>query len=40
MKKFRSEEMSYPVLAFRGTQETNIDPICKTGFRVPGKPFN
>ena len=29
--------MSYPVLAFHGTKETNIHSICDTGFRVPGE---
>ena len=29
--------MSYPVLAFHGTQEANIHSICSTGFRVPGE---
>ena len=28
--------MSYPVLAFHGTKETNIHSICNTGFRAPG----
>ena len=28
--------MSYPILAFHGTKETNIHSICDTGFRVPG----
>ncbi|XP_064647654.1 uncharacterized protein LOC135500253 [Lineus longissimus] len=37
LKKHRSEKMSYPVLAFHGTDEDNIRPICETGFRVPGE---
>ncbi len=28
--------MSYPVLAFHGTEVKNIIPICETGFRIPG----
>ncbi|XP_078382045.1 uncharacterized protein LOC144664717 [Oculina patagonica] len=36
LKKVRGEKMSYPVLAFHGTKETNIHSICNTGFRVPG----
>ncbi len=36
LKKFRGEDLSYPVLAFHGTQEKNITPICQTGFRIPG----
>ncbi|KAK7481278.1 hypothetical protein BaRGS_00027538 [Batillaria attramentaria] len=37
LKKERGEEMSYPVLAFHGTNESNITPICETGFKVPGE---
>ena len=36
LKNARGEEMSYPVLAFHGTKETNIHSICNTGFRAPG----
>ncbi|XP_041366331.1 uncharacterized protein LOC121381203 [Gigantopelta aegis] len=36
LKKTRGEEYSYPVLAFHGTQQNNITPICETGFKVPG----
>ncbi|XP_048239190.1 uncharacterized protein LOC124148675 [Haliotis rufescens] len=36
LKKTRGEDNSYPVLAFHGTEEKNIVPICETGFRVPG----
>ena len=36
LKNARVEEMSYPVLAFHGTKETNIHSICNTGFRAPG----
>lgn len=36
LKNERGEEMSYPVLAFHGTKETNIHSICNTGFRAPG----
>ena len=37
LKEIRGEKMSYPVLAFHGTKETNIHSICDTGFRVPGE---
>lgn len=37
LKKERGEDMSYPVLAFHGTNESNITPICETGFKVPGE---
>lgn len=37
LKEVRGEKMSYPVLAFHGTKETNIHSICDTGFRVPGE---
>ena len=37
LKNARAEKMSYPVLAFHGTKETNIHSICKGGFRVPGE---
>ncbi|XP_067650642.1 uncharacterized protein [Haliotis asinina] len=36
LKKTRGEDHSYPVLAFHGTMEKNITPICETGFKVPG----
>ncbi|XP_060085829.1 uncharacterized protein LOC132565212 [Ylistrum balloti] len=36
LKKHRGEDKSYPVLAFHGTDEKNIHPICETGFKVPG----
>ncbi|XP_033761484.1 uncharacterized protein LOC117343249 [Pecten maximus] len=36
LKKHRGENKSYPVLAFHGTDEKNINPICETGFKVPG----
>ncbi|XP_069111870.1 uncharacterized protein [Argopecten irradians] len=36
LKKHRGEDKSYPVLAFHGTAEKNINPICETGFKVPG----
>ncbi|KAH3778194.1 hypothetical protein DPMN_179647 [Dreissena polymorpha] len=36
LKKKHGEEFSYPVLAFHGTMETNIKPICETGFKIPG----
>ncbi len=39
LKKLRGKERSLPVLAFHGTEEANIVPICKTGFRVPGTAF-
>ena len=37
LKEVRGEKMSYPVLAFHGTKETNIHSICDSGFRVPGE---
>ena len=37
LKKNRGVEFSYPVLAFHGTAIANIQPICETGFKVPGK---
>ena len=37
LKEVRGEKMSYPVLAFHGTKETNIHSICDTGFKVPGE---
>uniref|UniRef100_A0A8B8BUY0 Poly [ADP-ribose] polymerase n=1 Tax=Crassostrea virginica TaxID=6565 RepID=A0A8B8BUY0_CRAVI len=37
LKKERGEELSYPVLAFHGTEVKNISKICDTGFRVPGQ---
>lgn len=33
----RGEDMSKPVLAFHGTAEANILPICETGFKIPGQ---
>ena len=36
MKKKRGEEFSHPILAFHGTEQKNITPICETGFKVPG----
>lgn len=36
LKATRGEEYSYPVLAFHGTEEKNIVPICETGFKIPG----
>ena len=36
LKKERGVEYSYPVLAFHGTAVANIQPICETGFKVPG----
>lgn len=36
LKKHRGEDMSYPVLAFHGTKEGNINPIAETGFQCPG----
>ena len=29
--------MSFQVLAFHGTSNKNINPICEKGFLVPGK---
>ncbi|KAK6165907.1 hypothetical protein SNE40_022721 [Patella caerulea] len=37
LKKSRGEDFSYPVLAFHGTQEKNITPICEKGFKTPGE---
>ncbi|XP_050418622.2 uncharacterized protein LOC126831981 [Patella vulgata] len=37
LKKSRGEDFSYPVLAFHGTQEKNITPICEKGFKSPGE---
>ncbi|CAF1105678.1 unnamed protein product, partial [Rotaria sp. Silwood1] len=37
LKKKRSEEYSYPVLAFHGTAVSNIRSICENGFKVPGQ---
>lgn len=37
LKKKRGIEFSYPVLAFHGTAIANIQPICETGFKVPGQ---
>ena len=37
LKKLRGEEFSYPVLAFHGTNQEFITPICETGFKVPGR---
>ena len=34
--RVRGEKLSYPVLAFHGTKEDNIDSICRNGFRMPG----
>lgn len=36
LKKLRGEEFSYPVLAFHGTKQEYITPICEAGFKVPG----
>ncbi len=36
LKEKRGVEYSYPVLAFHGTAVANIQPICETGFKVPG----
>ena len=36
LKKQRGEELSYPVLAFHGTQEKNIKLIVENNFKVPG----
>lgn len=36
LKKTRGEDFSYPVLAFHGTEEKNIIPICESGFKIPG----
>ncbi|CAF4475759.1 unnamed protein product, partial [Rotaria sp. Silwood2] len=37
LKEKRGIEYSYPVLAFHGTAIANIQPICETGFKVPGQ---
>ena len=37
LKNKRGLEYSYPVLAFHGTAIANIQPICETGFKVPGE---
>ncbi|CAF0808309.1 unnamed protein product [Adineta ricciae] len=37
LKEKRGIEYSYPVLAFHGTAVANIQPICETGFKVPGQ---
>ncbi|UJR36762.1 hypothetical protein I4U23_029477 [Adineta vaga] len=37
LKEKRGVEYSYPVLAFHGTAIANIQPICETGFKVPGQ---
>jgi aprataxin and PNK-like factor len=36
LKEKRGVEYSYPVLAFHGTAVANIQPICETGFKIPG----
>ena len=36
LKELRGEEFSYPVLAFHGTKQEYITPICEGGFKVPG----
>ena len=36
LQKLWGDSMSYPVLAFHGTKEANINSICQQGFRVPG----
>ena len=36
LKNRSGENLSYPVLAFHGTAEGNIQPICESGFKVPG----
>ncbi|XP_066302677.1 uncharacterized protein [Branchiostoma lanceolatum] len=33
----RGEMLSYPVLAFHGTAQANIDPITSLGFKAPGE---
>lgn len=37
LKQHRGEQFSYPVLAFHGTQEEYITPICEQGFKIPGE---
>ncbi|CAF0731653.1 unnamed protein product [Adineta steineri] len=37
LKEQRGVEYSYPVLAFHGTAVANIQPICETGFKIPGQ---
>lgn len=37
MKKHRGGKMSYPILAFHGTQEANIKSIVENNFKVPGQ---
>ncbi|XP_077979334.1 uncharacterized protein LOC144434691 [Glandiceps talaboti] len=37
LRKKRGEDSSYPVLAFHGTADANIDSIVKDGFKVPGQ---
>ena len=37
LKAKRGVEYSYPVLAFHGTAVANIQPICETGFKIPGQ---
>ena len=37
MRETRGEKFCHPILAFHGTEVKNIEPICKTGFRIPGK---
>ncbi|VDI48852.1 Hypothetical predicted protein, partial [Mytilus galloprovincialis] len=36
LKKQRGEELSFPVLAFHGTEQKNIKPIVENNFKVPG----
>ena len=37
MRETRGEKFCHPILAFHGTEVKNIEPICKTGFQIPGK---
>lgn len=37
ISKERGEKFSYPILAFHGTDQKNIIPICENGFKVPGE---
>ncbi|XP_071157641.1 uncharacterized protein [Mytilus edulis] len=37
LKKQRGEELSFPVLAFHGTEQKNIKPIVENNFKVPGE---
>ncbi|XP_076115863.1 protein mono-ADP-ribosyltransferase PARP14-like [Mytilus galloprovincialis] len=37
MKKHRGAKMAYPILAFHGTQATNIKSIVENNFKVPGQ---